>query len=139
MSIIEPNLDPSPRELRRFAGIFWPLFFAGVGGVVLLSGGSLATAAGIWIAAASVSLLGLLFPPFMRVVFVGLVRITLPIGLAVSWLLLAGIYFLVITPIGLLSRAVRRDPLERALEPEADSYWVRYEPPTEADRYFEQF
>jgi len=60
VAIIEPNLDPSQRELRRFAAIFWPAFFAVFGGVLLLAGGSLATVVGIWLAAAGVSVLGLL-------------------------------------------------------------------------------
>ncbi len=139
MAIIEPNLDPSPTELRRFAAIWWPAFFAGVGGVVLYTGGSLGAAADIWIAAACVSAAGLAYPPFMRVVFIGLVRITMPIGIVVSWLLLAVIYFGVITPIGLLSRALRADPLQRDRDEAAATYWNRYDPPEEADRYFEQF
>ena len=139
MAIIEPNLDPSPAELRRFAAIWWPAFFAIVGGVVLYGGGSLGASAGIWIGAACVSALGLAFPPFMRVVFIGLVRITQPIGIALSWLLLAAIYFGVITPVGLLSRALRADPLQQDRDEAAATYWIRYAPPEEADRYFEQF
>lgn len=139
MAILEPKLDPSPRELFQFAAFVWPTFFALVGGAVLYSTGSWPLAAGIWLAAGSVSALGLLFPAFMRVVFVGLVRVTLPIGIAVTWLLLAGIFFGVMTPLGLLSRAVRKDPLARDVDREATSYWTRYTPPDEADRYFEQF
>ncbi|MFJ7128035.1 hypothetical protein [Streptomyces sp. NPDC098101] len=37
--------------------------------------------------------------------------------------LLAIVYYLVVTPIGLLARAVR-DPLTRAVDPEAASYWA---------------
>ncbi len=139
MAILEPKLDPSERELFQFAAFVWPTFFALVGGVVLYTTGSWPLAAGIWIAAAGVSLLGLLLPSFMRVVFVGLVRVTLPIGIAVTWLLLAGIFFGVMTPLGLLSRRLRSDPLARDIDREARSYWVRYTPPDEADRYFEQF
>ncbi|NGO77800.1 hypothetical protein G6045_19365 [Streptomyces sp. YC504] len=37
--------------------------------------------------------------------------------------LLAVVYYLVVTPIGLLARATR-DPLTRSWDPKAESYWV---------------
>ena len=37
--------------------------------------------------------------------------------------LLAIVYYLIITPIGLLARAVR-DPLARGMDPKATSYWT---------------
>jgi hypothetical protein len=38
-------------------------------------------------------------------------------------------FFLVITPMGLVMRALRRDPLRRQFEPQGESYWIRREPP----------
>ena len=75
----------------------------------------------------------------MRLVYLGLVRLAFPIGLVVSGLLLAFIYFFVITPIGVIRRTVGSDPLRRARDERAGSYWVRYDPPDQARRYFEQF
>ncbi|MET9432227.1 MULTISPECIES: hypothetical protein [unclassified Streptomyces] len=37
--------------------------------------------------------------------------------------LLAIVYYLVITPIGLIAKAVR-DPLARSVDPKATSYWT---------------
>jgi hypothetical protein len=70
-----------------------------------------------------------------------------PIGWTVSLLLLAAIYYLVLTPIGLAQRAVGRDALRlrkdhSARSPQSpqspQSYWVPYEPPENAERYFGQ-
>jgi len=139
VALIEANLDPSRRELRRFAAIWLPSFSALFGGVLLYATGSLVAAAAIWSGALLVSVLGLRFPGFMRVVYVGLVRLAFPIGLVVSALLLAFIYYLVITPIGVVLRWFGRDPLLRLRDEAATSYWIRYDPPEEAERYFEQF
>lgn len=139
MALIKPNLDPSARELQRFGAIWLPGFFALLGCAVLYRTGSLPAAAAIWSAALFVSALGLWSPRFMRLVYLGLVRVALPIGLVVSGLLLAFIYFFVITPIGVIRRAVGSDPLKRAWDKPAGSYWVRYDPPERAKRYFEQF
>jgi hypothetical protein len=76
-------------------------------------------------------------PRVIRPLYVGLSRATLPIGWVVSHVLLAVIYFGIITPVGLLVRAFR-DPLERALEPGARSYWVPREQ-AQPNRYFRQF
>ena len=47
----------------------------------------------------------------------------------VSPIVLAIIYFLVITPYGLVMRLAHRDPLKLKLEKHMASYWVRREPP----------
>jgi hypothetical protein len=139
MALINPNLDPSARELRRFATIWLPGFCALLGGAVFYRTGSLGTAAAIWAGALFVSGLGLWSPRFMRLVYLGLVRLAFPIGLVVSTLLLAFIYYLVITPVGIVWRACGNDPLQRARNELAGSYWIRYSPPEQAKRYFEQF
>ena len=46
-----------------------------------------------------------------------------------SPLVLGVMYFLVITPLGLVFRAVRRDELRLRLDPAASSYWVHRHPP----------
>lgn len=46
-----------------------------------------------------------------------------------SPLVLAVMYYLVITPLALFFRAVRRDELRLRLDPAASSYWVHRNPP----------
>jgi hypothetical protein len=47
----------------------------------------------------------------------------------VNPVVMALLFFGVITPIGLLRRAVVRDPLRLARDPEAKSYWIERDPP----------
>jgi hypothetical protein len=60
------------------------------------------------------------------------------VGFVVSNVVLAAIYFLVVTPIGLALRISGRDPLRRAFEPKRPSYWDDAEKPGDAERYFGQ-
>jgi len=139
MGLIEINRNPSPRELRQFAGIWWPLFCALVGGLVWHKLGEQNIAIGIWSAGGVLAVLGLAVPAAIKPVFVGLLYVTFPIGWLVSHLLLALTFYLVITPIGLLMRLLGRDPMTRRLDRQAKSYWTPREKPPNVERYFKQY
>ena len=68
-----------------------------------------------------------------------LVAATYPIGWTLSHLVMAIIYYLVLTPIGILLRLVGHDPLCRSFEPTRQTYWVERRPPEHKGRYFRQF
>ena len=51
------------------------------------------------------------------------------LGLVVSPLITALLFFLVVTPIGFLFRLLKKDPLRLASSPGATSYWIAREPP----------
>jgi hypothetical protein len=75
----------------------------------------------------------------MRRVWIGMMMGLSPIGWVMSHLILAIIYYLVLTPVGLVLRALGRDPLHRRFEPEAKTYWIdRGEEPA-VERYFRQY
>ena len=58
----------------------------------------------------------------------------------VNPVVLAILYFLVITPFGLILRIFRKDPLHRMFEPETNSYWIERDPPgPEGDSMKDQF
>ena len=54
-------------------------------------------------------------------------------------LVLAVIYFLILTPIGLVVRWFRPDPLGLKLDRKRDTYWVQHDPGHDPKRYFRQF
>jgi hypothetical protein len=54
----------------------------------------------------------------------GLARFGLVVGQLVTFLVLAPLYWLVLTPFGLLTRHGKRDPLHRAWSADARSYWT---------------
>jgi Saxitoxin biosynthesis operon protein SxtJ len=65
--------------------------------------------------------------------------IAYPIGWVVSHVIIALVFYLLITPIGLMMRLLRRDPMNRAFDRSATTYWVPHDPSTPAARYFKQF
>lgn len=62
------------------------------------------------------------------------------LGMIVSPIVLGVIYFVLIAPIGIGMRLFGRDPMKRALEPDAQTYWeYREEPTLPADSFNNQF
>ncbi len=79
------------------------------------------------------------FKPLTRVIFVVLMVIALPIGFVLSHVLMAAIYYLVMTPIALVFRLIGRDVLGRRPDPEATSYWHDRGPPRSPASYFKLY
>ncbi len=63
----------------------------------------------------------------------------LPLGWTFSHLFLGIVFFLVMAPIGCILRATGRDPMERAFDRSAASYWKPHEQVSDPARYFRQF
>lgn len=84
-------------------------------------------------------LLAVTAPAALKPLFVGLSVVGAPIGYVVSHLLLALIYYGVITPIALAFRIMGRDALQRPFDPTAETYWTPRNRRHEAARYFKQF
>lgn len=137
--MISINWKPSDRELRAFA-VLLLLLFAVVGGIWFWKSGQTTGPAILVTAGSLIALLGLTVPQAIRWVYVGWMMAVWPIGWTVSHLLLAAIYFGVIMPIGLLLRLTGRDPMKKAWDKSATTYWIqRPTEPTDSRRYFRQF
>jgi hypothetical protein len=128
---------PPVRVLRQFAAL-WLLV---VGALAYRAGVSEGTAVGVTLAALAVGLgvAGLIRPAVVRPAFLGLTLITLPIGWAVSNVLLVLVYFAVFTPLALCFRAVGRDALQRRFEPARESYWEPKAGSPDPRRYLHTF
>ena len=61
------------------------------------------------------------------------------IGIVVSNVILAAVYYLTVTPVGLLLRIFGKDPMQRRIDPAAQTYWQDAEKDVPAERYFRQF
>jgi hypothetical protein len=61
------------------------------------------------------------------------------VGIVVSNVALALVFFLVVTPVGLALRLLGKDPMSRKLDRRARSYWNAAERVTDPERYFRQF
>jgi hypothetical protein len=138
MNLIRINRNPSRRQLAVF-GLLWLVFFGILGHTVQRRTGLHWAAWSVWALAVAVPVAGWLVPPILRMAYLGLSYATAPIGIVVSFVILAVIYYLVLTPTGLLMRLLGHDPLSRHFDPDARSYWVEREALRSADRYFRQF
>ncbi len=136
MSLMRINRQPSPRDLRIFATLSFAFcaggaWFAGARGWAEVT--FVAAALGIAIGSA-----GWWRPQSVRGVYVAACFAVWPVGFVVSHLLLAGIYFLVVTPIGLLLRLSGKDPLQRRFDPKRPTYWTDRDSPRSPESYFRQ-
>jgi len=138
MGLIEFNHHPSRRELRVF-GILLVVFCAGVGWVVAGKSGSVAIGMAIAIAGAITGLAGLVRLDWLRLVYVGWMTAVSPIGWVVSMLMMAGVFYLVVTPIALVMRMTGRDALRLKLDRNASSYWEKRVQTMDPRRYFRQY
>jgi hypothetical protein len=85
-------------------------------------------------------LMGILLPNLLKPLYNGWMSLALAIGYLMSRILLTLIFYLVFTPVGLMMRLLKKDPLERKADPSAESYWVKRDKrkfdPKEAERQF---
>ena len=130
--------NPTRRQLTVFR-LLWLVLFGVFGGMSWWKTGLLAEAGVFWAIGAALPALGLVWPGVLRIVFLGASYATFPIGFVVSYIILAVVYYLVLTPIGLVSRLTGYDPMQRRFDRNAQTYWTPREPEEDTERYFKQF
>jgi hypothetical protein len=127
-----------PRK-TQLLGLICPLV-CGTGYAAIQGGTAPIYVAGVfWAAAVAAAVGALVNHEFGRRLYVGWATAFLPLGWTVSQLLLAVVYYVVMTPIGLAMRIIGRDPLHRTFDRSAKTYWVESKPPIDSKRYFQQF
>ena len=129
--------NPKQKQLRQFAGIWFPAFCALVGWSIARKTGHWHEVEIGWAIAIIISIGGLAFPPLIRPIFVGLILLTYPIGWVVSHVLLGAIFYGIVTPIGLILRISGHDPLQLK-KPGGNSVWKTSIGKTDATRYLRQ-
>jgi hypothetical protein len=126
MSLIEINRNPSPKDLRWFGAVV--LAFCGlVGAVLFWKLGKPAAARGFWIAGGAVFALYYAVPRLRKPVYVGWMVACWPLGWVMSHVILGIAWYLVLTPSGLIMRAVGKDPMRRRFDPQAATYWTPHQ------------
>jgi hypothetical protein len=136
MSLLRINRHPSQRQLRVFAAA-WLLCF-GLLAIALRAKGHPLTS--LWVGGLAIVIpaVGLAAPKMLRLVYLGMTYATFPIGWVISHVILAAVYFLVLTPMGLILRLFRYDPLTRQFDRAAPTYWKLRRETSSAARYFRQ-
>src|SRR5438874_6970335 len=110
------QLKTGPRDLRKFG-----VLVGGVFGLLAIWCWWRGKPAFPFLLAAAVPLvsLGLIWPRSLKWVYIGWMSLALVLGLVVSSVLLTVFFYLVVTPIGLLARAVGKDFLSLRLDRQA--------------------
>ncbi|HYB99312.1 MAG TPA: SxtJ family membrane protein [Candidatus Limnocylindrales bacterium] len=137
MAMIEIDWNPPRKTLRDF-GLLCLLIFGAIAASLWWKNGWTLGSQILAGAAVAGGVLGLLAPQALRPIFVGWMIAAFPIGWTISHLLLGAIYYLLLTPLGLLMRAFGYDPMNRKLDRQAKSYWIEHDK-VEVGRYFRQF
>lgn len=112
------KLEPGTKQLRNFGLLFW-VAFSLIGIYMIWKGsgtGYYLIAFGLLSAAA-----GLVRPQILRPVYKVWMTLAVALGTIVSPLILAAIYYLVVTPVGIAARVAGKDFLHTRLR--GDSYW----------------
>jgi hypothetical protein len=126
--VIDPELhgdhpvSTSKRALRQFA-VLWLLVLGGLACVELVWRQNWIAASVMAGLAVSIGLLGLVRPPAIRPLFMGLMALTYPIGVFVSKVLLVAVFHGLFTPVALFFRFIGRDALARRRRSNASTYW----------------
>jgi hypothetical protein len=135
----EINWNPRRKELRTFAII--ALIAAILVSLLLYLFRGLGLQWGVVISSIGITIFLTAFISLRatRVIYLVLTLVTLPIGLVISFLLLATFYFGILTPLAVVFRLIGRDALKRRFDADAESYWITHRHPDDLDRYFNQF
>ena len=130
--------EPTSKELRWF-GLMLAAFAAVLGGLVLHLSGSSLGAGIIWAVGLLLALVYYGLPPTRYLLFRLWMGLFFPIGWLVSHLLMAIVYYLLVTPVALGMRLMGRDALGKSFDPAAKTYWTAVEAKPDSKRYFQQF
>jgi hypothetical protein len=145
--MFELQRDPDLPTLRRFGALASAVFGALAACAYLerawFAGGlgpaRVAVSAAFSLIAVFAGAAALLRPRANRALYVGLSALAYPIGFVVSYCVLALVFFAVLTPIALALKLLGRDPLARAPDAAAPTYWAATRGPFPRARYFRQF
>jgi Saxitoxin biosynthesis operon protein SxtJ len=136
--MIRIDREPGPRQLAVFAAVL-PVTFALLGLMVGHRLGYTGARNGLWTAGAALTAAYVAIPRLRRPLYVGMSRAAYPIGWVLSHIILLAVFVLVVTPMALVLRGLRHDPMQRRFDSSLASYWVPHRPAGDPRRYFQQF
>lgn len=122
------------KEWRKFA--FGLAMIAGTVGAVMALKGNPHYITALAVAGA-VMLIGLLLPVLIKPLYIVFSYLGFGMGWVMTRVILVILFYLVITPMGLLARLVGKRFLDLKFDRGQDSYWLDKEAPAEAKKSFE--
>jgi hypothetical protein len=136
--VIHVDRHPSRRQLVVF-GLLWLAFFSVLGIMSWRESGMNGGAITFGTLAVLIPSAGLLHPEILRRTYLLAAYAAFPIGWTVSLIVLIGIYYFILTPVGLVLRLTGYDPMQRRFDRAAKTYWLPRKPDDDTKRYFKQF
>ena len=130
------RIDRSPRALRRFG--FTMAIVLGIA-TALTFRRYPAVALGLVIAGALLSVAAQFAPAQLAMVHRIWIKLSLAMGWVMTRVILTLVFFLVVTPVGLLQRLVGKRAFEVAFRTSENTYWKPREAPFERESYERQF
>lgn len=135
----DTNWNPGVDERRTFARslvlgfpcVALVLFLLGLAKLPValrLGGGGVAVGVVLWAV-----------PQIARPFYVVWYFLACCLGLVMGNLLLAGFFFLALTPFGLAKRCLGKPAIRKRFDRQAPTYWKEVGPPPEPERYYKQF
>lgn len=143
MALVKLNWQPKRKELRQFGAVFMTGFVLIGLAKYLWPFDLLVTkneTVGLWfiLIGMIVGAIGLTGSRFALPFYWGWLAIAWVMGNIMSRVIIAGIYYLVFTPMRLLGSIAGRDKLQLK-RPETDSYWLEISLPKDKTSYERQF
>ena len=138
MGLIEVKKDFSQRELLWF-GPLMALFVGILGTIAIRRFDAPNVAYGLWTVTAALIVLYYLIPSMRKPTYLAWIYAVMPIGWVVSHVLLAAIYYMLLTPVGLIMRLCRYDPMQRRFDRDAQTYWIARDSQRPKSSYFKQY
>ncbi len=132
------NWSPADAQLKSFARIWWPLFVLVVTALLYRRSGWTTSVMVVAYAGVGLAIVVAANRAVARTLFLGLQVITFPLAFVTSTIVLAVIYYLVVTPIGLALRLTGRDSLSLRKR-SAATLWTPVPDNTDPERAFRQF
>ncbi|SRR5258706_8006770 len=131
--LMKINKNPSHKELRQFG---WTLIIGfGILGTLFFWRGKLDGAYGLWGIGGSLGILSLFVPFAAKSLYRLWMGWAFIMGTVVTRVILALLFFVVITPVALLFRLFGRDALRLKKDPTASSYWTDHRKMTDKSYY----
>ena len=139
MSLIHIDKDPNDKTLRQFGLIALCASCILAGLLYFVKGLALKWTLTIVAFGIVVFVVSLVSLKAVKLIYLSMIYLTFPIGLVVSFVIMAVFYYLILTPVGLVFKILNRDLMYRKLDRSAKSYWVPHKQPKNMKRYFQQF
>ena len=118
------TLDTSSKEIRKF-GLVIAIALGVIGSFVYVKFGNLDVGGWFWGIGLLFLILGFILPSVLRPVYRIWMLLAYFIGGIVSRVILTVLYYVVLTPTGLVLRLFGKDVLDQRFEKDKESYWVK--------------